>query len=126
MVPTLSRRLIGLLFSGLFIVSLTACNPCSNSVKSTAVSPDGQLAARVSERDCGATTDFSSVVNLQRASDKFDPKDGVLFIAKGQHAVSSRWTGDKQLLLTCLSCSRKDISRQTTAFGDIDIHYAAE
>jgi len=107
------------------LASLMGCTTCSNTVESTAVSPDGQLASRVSERNCGATTDYSSVVNLQRPSDKFDPDNGVLFVAKGQHSISLRWIADKELLVICTSCSRKDVFREVTVTGDIDVRYAA-
>ena len=109
-----------------FLVLLVACNHCGNTVKGKAVSPDGQLVARVSERECGATTDYSSVVNLQKPSDKLEPDDGVLFVAKGQHDIFVHWTGDKELLVTCTSCSRKDRFREVKVTGDIDIRYAAD
>lgn len=105
---------------------LTGCTPCDNRVESTTVSPDGQLVARVSKRDCGATTDYTSVLNLQRPSDKFDPDDGVLLVAKGQHEISVRWTSPKELLVICPSCSRKDVFREVTVTGDIDVHYEAD
>ena len=121
---TVGTQVLSLSMMAFCLASLMGCTQCSNTVESTAVSPDGQLAARVSERNCGATTDYSSVVTLQRPSDKFEPDDGVLFVAKGQHRISVRWTADKELLVTCTSCSRKDVFREVTVTGEIDVRYA--
>jgi hypothetical protein len=103
---------------------LVACNTCTHALKSELTSADGQLTARVFERNCGATTDYSSIVNLQNASDKPDAKDGVLFVARGQYAISVKWTNTRELLVSCPSCSRKDIFRQVGVVGDIDINYS--
>ena len=102
---------------------LTGCSNCESSVKSKAVSPDGLLIARTCERNCGATTDFSSIVNLQSASAKYDPTDGVLSVAKGRYEMSTKWTDPKHLSITCEGCSRPNVSREVTVAGDIDVSY---
>ena len=107
----------------LSLVSLLSCSSCSNTLKSTSVSPDGQLKVNVYHRNCGATTDYSSIVNLQRTSDRFDSDDGVLFIAKGQYGPSVTWTGPRALLITCTACSRTNVFREVVALGDIDVTY---
>jgi len=75
------------------------------------------------ERDCGATTDFSSMVNVQSTSDKFDGNVGRLFVAKGRYNISVTWTGPRALLIECPNCSRNNIFREVTVYGDIDISY---
>lgn len=102
----------------------TGCSICDNSLKSEAISPDRGLIARTCERNCGATTDFSSIVNLQSTSVKYDSNDGVLFIAKGQYDISTKWTGPKSLLITCNGCSRANVFREVSVLGDIDVSYA--
>ncbi|MBS1799784.1 MAG: hypothetical protein JSS95_08170 [Acidobacteria bacterium] len=120
-----ARKNIGLLLLSFVILTpLVACNTCSDALTSELTSDDGQLTARVFERNCGATTDYSSIVNLQKASDKSNANDGVLFVARGQHAISVKWTKTRQLLISCLSCSRKDIFSQAAVVGDIDINYS--
>jgi hypothetical protein len=86
-------------------------------------SADGKLIAHVFERNCGATTDYSSIVNLQNPSDKFDGNDDVLFVAKGRYDLSVRWMGAKELLVTCPGCLRSNIFRQGTVEGGVDIKY---
>lgn len=80
--------------------------------------------ANIYERDCGATTDFSSIVNVQSASDKFRADEGRLFVAKGRYDLSVAWTGPRTLLITCAGCSRKNIYREVVALGDIDVKYS--
>lgn len=102
---------------------LPSCSPCSDAFKSKAVSPDGSLVANVYERNCGATTDFSSMVNVQSASDKFHPDEGLLFVAKGRYVLSVSWTGSRTLLVSCTSCSRNNVYREVSILGDIDVKY---
>jgi hypothetical protein len=105
------------------LVWLVSCNPCSDTPRSKATSADGKLVANFYERNCGATTDFSSMVNVQSASDKFRADEGVLFTAKGRYDLSVAWTGPRMLLITCGNCSRKNIYREVVALGDIDVRY---
>ena len=105
---------------------LGSCNPCGDTVKLRVPSPDGQLVANVYERDCGATADFSSMVNVQRSSDKFRGDEGLLFVAKGRYRLSVAWTGPRTLLIACPKCSRKNVYREVAALGDIDVNYKLE
>jgi hypothetical protein len=74
---TLFQRMRGLvLILMCSVVSLSSCNGCG------ANSEDDALVATVFERNCGATTDFSSIVNLQNGSAKFDANEGRLFAEK--------------------------------------------
>jgi len=97
---------------------------CGDTARSKATSADGQLVANFYERDCGATTDFSSQVNVQRTSDRFRAGEGVLFIAKGRYDLSVAWTGPRTLLITCPGCARENIFREVAALGDIDVKYS--
>jgi hypothetical protein len=105
------------------MIWLVSCNPCTDTVKLRVKSADGQLVANVYERDCGATTDFSSMVNVQRASDKFRGNEGLLFVVKGRYSLSAAWTGPRTLLITCANCSRNSVYREVVALGDIDVNY---
>ena len=87
------------------------------------VSPDGGLVANIYERNCGATTDFSSMVNVQSTADKFRPDEGLLFVAKGRYDLSITWTAPRTLIITCPNCLRKNVFREVVAFGDIDVRY---
>jgi hypothetical protein len=106
------------------LIWLVSCNPCSDTPKSKATSADGRLMANVYERNCGATTDFSSMVSVQSTSDKFRAEEGLLFVAKGRYDLSVAWTGPRTLLITCTSCSRSNVFREVAALGDIDVKYS--
>ena len=105
------------------LVLLASCDVCSDNQVSHSDSPDHQLVANVYERNCGATTDFSSIVNLQNVSEKFNGNEDQLFIAKGRYSISVEWKSPRLLVINCQDCSRQNIFREVTALGDIDVSY---
>lgn len=113
-------RILALAFLSTWLFS---CNPCGDTLKGKAVTADNQLVANFYEHDCGATTDISSIVNVQRTSDTFHADDGILFVAKGRYDLSVTWTGPRTILITCPNCSRQNIFRELVALGDIDVRY---
>lgn len=107
----------------LFVGFLLGCNVCADQVVSQADSPDAVLAITSFVRNCGATTDYSSMVSVHRKSEGFRDEQDVVFVAKGRHDLSIKWTRPRALLIACSSCKRKQIFRQVTALGDIDVAY---
>lgn len=101
-------------------VLLPACL-CSDEVVSEVTSPDGVLTATIVVRDCGATTDFTSIVNLHKRGEASDDKRGIVFVAKGRQRVFATWRNDKLLSITCESCAPTEISYEASAWGDIEI-----
>jgi hypothetical protein len=102
---------------------LASCSLCSDEQRQTVESPDHALKATYFVRNCGATTDYVSTVNLQSSREKFDGNDGRVFVAKGEHGITLEWTGPQTLLVKCRTCTRKDLFQQTIALGNTDIHY---
>lgn len=120
--PTKRNSLFFLLvFSSIWLLS---CGLCDDTLRSKALSADGRLVANVYERNCGATTDFITIVNVQGTSDKFDGNEGPLFSAKGRYELSVAWTGPRTLLITCAKCSRKYVLREVIIQGGIDVKYS--
>lgn len=85
------------------VVGLSGCDgglfgDCADTVKAEAPSPDGRYVATVFERDCGATTDFSTHVSLREADEPFDPstQTRVLTVA-GKAAVDVEWSTEGAL-----------------------------
>ena len=74
-------------------------------------------------RDCGATTDCTSIVNVESSSEKFRAGEGRVFVATGEHNLSLEWTGPRTPLVKCSACMRKDIFLENVALGDIDVTY---
>ncbi len=112
------------LFCVLCVVSiLTGCNPCSDEVLSEVHSPDGVMTATLFIRDCGATTDFSSIVSIHRKGRGFRSEDDRVFVAKGRHDFDITWTGPNALMIRCGNCAPKEVFRQTAKLGKIDISF---
>lgn len=105
------------------LVCLVSCNLCSDKFMSKAISADGKLVANVSERNCGATTDFSTMVNVQSTSVGFRAEEGLLFVVQGVYDLSVAWIGPRTLLITCARCARENISYEMVAFANIDVTY---
>src|SRR5713226_3366552 len=102
--------LAAVLFAGLAALLFVGCSrllehafdPCGNQVGQVIPSPDGKLKAVVFERDCGATTGFSTQVSILPAGDKLLNDRGNLFVADDHGTAPSvglAWTAKRQLLL---------------------------
>src|ERR1700694_3345032 len=70
---------------------------CEDTVKSEIQSPDSKYVATLFERNCGATTDFSTIVNLRESSVKFKGDDFGIVTVKGQHKIDLVWDGNTKL-----------------------------
>ena len=83
---------------------------CGNDPVAEFVSPDTRAMLVVFQRDCGATTDFSTQASLVKANARLPVFSGNLFVADTNHGIASsgpgggpelrvRWEGPKRLLL---------------------------
>jgi hypothetical protein len=81
---------------------------CSNDVLMDIPSPDGEHKAIVFQRDCGATTGFSTQISVLRVSQSLGNNAGNIFVADTDHgtapsgpgggpAVQVQWSGTKAL-----------------------------
>jgi hypothetical protein len=90
--------------------SMVGCglDPCGNEELETVASPDGKRKAVVFQRDCGATTGFSTQISLVQANDNLPKEAGNTFIADTDHGqapggpgggpkVNLQWTGEREL-----------------------------
>ena len=100
-----------------------ACGPCDDEVQSESVSPDRALAATSFVRNCGATTDFSTIVSVHRPGDTYRDENTFVFVARGRERVELKWNAPKKLQIHCKACERENIFKKVTALGDIDIDY---
>lgn len=103
---------------------------CENVVKHEQVSPDGGFVVTVYERTCGATTDFSTQVQLRPSRAPFEgvpdgagaEKDGIVFIASGQLPVEIRWIDSRRLVVGVATGSER-VSRRQTRWNDVTVSY---
>ena len=81
---------------------------CENEVLADVAAPDQRTRAVVFQRNCGATTDFSTQVSLLRGSRQLSEDGGNVFVADSDHgqapagpgggpAVEVRWIDAAQL-----------------------------
>jgi hypothetical protein len=98
--------LAGVLFVGCARLFGDSFDMCGNTVLRTVPSPDGRLKAVVFERDCGATTGFSTQVSVLGSNDKLPNEAGNLFVAAGNPSgpgggpwVKIAWSRDRELLV---------------------------
>ncbi len=84
--------LAGYLFYGFYRFS---SGICKNGIVSEISSPDGMFKAVIFQRDCGATTGFSTQVSVLRISRSLPDDNGNIFVADTNHgrARSAAWGG---------------------------------
>lgn len=114
--------LIGLLG----IAGLSGCDnglfgDCADAVKARARSPDGQYVATVFERDCGATTDFSTHVELRNTDELLTSSKHVSILTiAGRVTVDVKWRTDRTLLVLF---PKANIFAKLDSWQDVDIIY---
>jgi hypothetical protein len=83
---------------------------CGNELLKERPSPDGKMKAIVFQRDCGATTGFSTQVSVISKDEKLSGEGGNVFAADTNHgeapsgqgggpAVEVSWLNENQLLI---------------------------
>ena len=86
---------------------------CGNDLVAEHLSPDGKAKLLIFQRDCGATTGFSTQASLVAAEAKLSGSSGNLFIADTDHGIAPsgpgggpdlrvRWEGPKRLLFNTM------------------------
>lgn len=72
--------------------------PCEDTIKTELKSPTSAYVATVSERNCGATTNFSTMVSLRKNESKInlDEKNRIL-VVEGTCPINIFWKGKDTL-----------------------------
>jgi hypothetical protein len=105
---------------------------CGNKELSRVRSPDGIHAAVVFERNCGATTGFSTQVSIVSSRDSLSSEPGNIFIADTDHGaapaaawggpdVQIQWGSNTQLTVSYHRGAR--VFRRATSHSGIEILY---
>jgi hypothetical protein len=119
-------RLLLLVLATAAIMLTTSCGLCSNQLVRAARSPDGIVEATWYVRNCGATTDFSTMVSVHQPNGSYTDESDLVFVAKGKYNLKLSWAGPRELTIDCEGCSRKNVFRETTRLGDIDVMFPAQ
>jgi hypothetical protein len=105
--------------------------PCQSSISRTVIGPDKRFKAVVFERDCGATTAFSTQVSIAPANQELSDLAGNVFIAEladsgtedklGGPVVILEWKSERSLQLTYYKSARSYL--KVARVGDISVTY---
>ena len=103
---------------------------CNGTIYSSAKSPDGKMAYAF-ERDCGATTGFTSFVIIRDAKEKLDltanlVENEIVFQADGDYHPTVKWKSKNNLQISFPSGaapSDKEIGFQIVRSGELHIHF---
>lgn len=94
---------------------------CADTVNHEVSSPRKRFVAAVVERDCGATTDYSTLVIVRRTEEPLDAKtQSPVFVIKGRNDVQVVWGDDNDLAVNYQS---GETFKRETAYGDVRIEY---
>jgi len=97
--------------------------PCRNETNLEVNSPDSTYVASVSERDCGATTDFSTIVSIRKTGIQIVGDEGIIFLVKGESKIRLSWITDRKLQIDCPDCSTNHTFRKEKNWNDVQIIY---
>jgi hypothetical protein len=104
---------------------------CDGQIYATAPPPDGKRMAYAFERDCGATTGFSSFVVIRDATEKLDltanlVEQEIVFQADGDYHPNLKWNSKNHLQISFPSGaapSEKEVGFQSVKSGEQRIEY---
>lgn len=85
---------LALLFGcGWFALSQFADGLCANEIVSEAPSPDGRFRLVAFQRDCGATTGFSTQISLLKRDQELPNSSGNVFTSDANHGLAPAGPG---------------------------------
>ena len=118
---------IGAWLAAVLSLHLVACgvtNECSNVVIDEFPSPGKKLIATLFERNCGATTAFSTIVSIRGFGRGFDGEaDARILVLRGRLSVGMLWANETNLNLRLNGVASKNIFRQETNWKNVFISY---
>jgi hypothetical protein len=128
-----SRKLTSVSLLGLSLATgACAAETCTNSVVDQKAAPSGALRAVIFQRDCGATTGFSTQVSILAVDQPLADADaGNAFIADGDHGTAAapwggpwaeaRWTSPSTLLIRYDAAAR--VFSSETRVGSVTVTF---
>jgi hypothetical protein len=120
----MSMRISGwLLLSGTLLAGvILGCGPKSEWVVGTAKS--GSYTATLSKRNSGALSAGSTLVSIRLSTVPDNDTHGQIVLALlGDHEVSMVWQDEHHLVLSCASCTQKDVDDETVKAGEVIVRY---
>ncbi|MDP4527933.1 hypothetical protein Q3O59_02645 [Alkalimonas delamerensis] len=110
------------------VLSFGADGICGNDIYAEIHSPDRRYKAIVFQRDCGASTDFSTQISILKNNAALKNKSGNTFIVRGHpdaHALELKWLLNKELLINRqLDGSEVKAAQSQGWLNKIEVSYA--
>lgn len=111
-------KVIGVTFSVIILVLFvvgyyTFSGMCANTIITSSTSPNKKWKVVVFERNCGATTGFSSQISLLKSNEELSNDAGNIYIAEGYpDGYNLKWESDSLVIIKgSNSKSNKKISQ---------------
>jgi len=105
------------------VLLIVGCSLCGDEVASQTKSPNGRLQLTVFYRDCGATTDYATLVSLHSPSDKFSDRDDLIFTANGRYLMEVHWQDNANVRIVCPRCKEEEVFFEAAKKGGIRFTY---
>ena len=106
-------KLIQTLIVSMLTALLAGCSLCGNQIGYEEKSPSGKLKAVAFERDCGATTGFTTQISILPNNQKLPNEPGNLFIADGDLKIRIKWEAEDKLVITYPRDAKVGLKRET-------------
>jgi len=103
-------------------IGSVADSACGNEVLHQELSPNKKLKAVIFQRDCGATTEFSTQISLLNAAEKLPNWKGNLFIGNDLSGIiTAKWKSNS--LLEIGGTNGGSSSKQENSLENVEIRY---
>jgi hypothetical protein len=91
----------------LVVTTVTGCGLCGNEDEVRITSPDGKRVAHSYLRNCGATTDYVTMVDMETPG----RSNGInAYSADGAHESTLRWASPQELHIECRGCPPRHLT----------------
>ena len=127
----IKRTIIGALISisliivsGYIVLDIAFSNMCRNEINLELMSPDKKHKAIIFQRDCGATTGFSTQVSIIKSIEELPNESGNVLTSDGHpndNGYKLKWLGNENILISNTQNNRIHFKEQT--IGAISISY---
>jgi len=112
------------------VLYLSADDLCGNGIHAEVHSPDHRYKAIVFQRDCGATTGFSSQISILKIDAELQNENGNILVISGHpdaHALQLTWLSNTELLINRkLDGSEAKAETSLGLINKITVSYAAD
>jgi len=94
---------------------------CRDTILLENVSPDKKWILTAFIRDCGATTDYSTIISIREQGKWFDSKrDPILFVVSGKEQLNIKWENERRVVI---EHQLGRIFRQETKWNNLQVTY---